>query len=61
MSVAAFIFARLMCNGKWAFSVKDDPSELSTGEKLKLFFTTNSIVIWLVGVAGMFFLIMRFK
>ena len=61
MAVAAFIFARLMCNGKWAFTIKDDPSELSTGEKLKLFFTTNSIVIWLVGVAGMFFLIMRFK
>lgn len=60
MTVAAFIFARLMCNGKWAFTVKSDPSELSGGEKLKTTFTGLTMVLWLIGVLGLIFLTARF-
>ena len=60
LTVAAFVFARLMCNGKLSFKVQDDPSELSNGAKLRLFFTNTSLTIWLVAVLGMFFLMVKF-
>ncbi len=60
IGVAAFIFARLMCNGKWAFVIRDDPSEITNASKLRIFFTNIPTVIWLIGVLGMILLIMRF-
>lgn len=58
--VAAFVFARLMCNGKLVFNVQDDPSALSNGSKMRLFFTNTPVTIWLSGVLVMLFLLMRF-
>ena len=60
VAVSAFIFARLICNGKWTFRIQDDPSELSNINKLKMLFTNTSITIWLVAVLAMYFLTVRF-
>ena len=60
VSVSAFIFARLMCNGKWSFRIINDPSQLTNNSKLKMFFTNTYTTIWMVMVLGMFFLMVRF-
>lgn len=60
MIVTAFVFARLMCNGKWAFKIQDDPSQLSNGSKLRMLFTNTYTTVWMVAVIGMYVLTMRF-
>ncbi len=60
VAISAFIFARLMCNGKWTFRIQDDPSAITNANKLRIFFTNTSITIWLVAVIAMYFLTMRF-
>lgn len=58
--VAAFVFARLMCNGKLNFRMRNDSSEIDNGAKLRLFVTNTSITLWLVAVLGMLVLMVRF-
>ena len=58
--IAAFIFARLMCNGKLDFKMQNDPSALKNSAKMKLFVTNTSTTIWLVAVLGMFVLMVKF-
>ena len=60
MAVAAFVFARLMCNGKLDFKMQNDPSALTNSAKIKLFVTNTSTTIWLVAVLGMYVLMVKF-
>ena len=60
VSISAFIFARLMCNGKWTFRIYDDPSQIPNGAKLRMLFTNTYTTIWMVMVLGMFFMLVRF-
>lgn len=59
-TVAAFVFSRLMCNGKLDFRMRNDSSEIDNGAKLRLFVTNTSITLWLVAVLGMVVLMVRF-
>ena len=59
-TVAAFVFSRLMCNGKLDFRMRNDSSEIDNGAKLRLFVTNTSIMLWLVAVLGMVVLMVRF-
>jgi membrane protease YdiL (CAAX protease family) len=60
VAVAAFVFARLMCNGKLDFKMQNDPSALTNSAKIKLFVTNTSTTIWLVAVLGMYVLMVKF-
>ena len=59
-SVSAFVFARLMCNGKWSFKIYNDPSQLTNGSKIRMLFTNTYTAITMVMVLGMYFLMVRF-
>lgn len=58
--IAAFVFTRLICNGKLIFHVQNESSALTNSNKVRMLLTNTYVTIWLVAVLAMYLLIMRF-